>query len=93
MAGLLSLDLICSYRMRIASSSSSGAGVSVGGRPQPGDLWRLVAQPRVALFVVWCTLAGVLTSLIWQWLSWLLSDLASAQAHSQVTAFHSNIGG
>ena len=39
---------------------------------------------RVAVFVGWCTLVGILTSLVWQWLPWYLSDLADVQAHSQV---------
>jgi hypothetical protein len=79
MAGLLTLDLICSYKMRITSPASTP-----GRRSLTGEAWRLVAEPQVALLVGWCTTVGVLTALIWQWLPWFLSDLASLQAHNQV---------
>jgi len=75
MAGLLSLDLLCSWRMQINPEvKASGGG---------GDVMRLLMTPGVLVFVTWCTSVGVLTALIWQWLPWYLSDLANMQAESQ----------
>jgi hypothetical protein len=81
MVGLLLLDLVCCYRLRLTSPATAAA-TSI--RPLAADLWRLMAVPRVAVFVVWCLLVGILTSLIWQWLPWFLSELADVQAHNQV---------
>ena len=45
---------------------------------------RLLASPRVVLFVIWCTVVGIFTSLVWQWLPWYLADLADTRSEEEV---------
>ena len=38
------------------------------------------------IFVIWCILCGFLTSLIWHFLPWYLSDLATTSSAASVTS-------
>ena len=44
---------------------------------------RLLGTVRVAVFVVWCVVCGLLQSLYWNWLPWYLSDLAATSQDTQ----------
>ena len=41
------------------------------------DILSLLSQLKVVVFVFWCILCGMLTSLVWHFLPWYLSELAS----------------
>lgn len=69
MAGLTVVDLLCSMKMRITSNVKPPSLV--------GDICRLLCRPRVLVFNLWCVTAGILTSAIWNWLPWYLTDLAT----------------
>lgn len=82
MAGLLVLDLLCCQRLQLSLAATTSSPAA--SRPLAADLWRLMALPRVVVFVAWCTLVGILTALVWQWLPWFLTDLAGLRAQAQV---------
>jgi len=75
MAGLLFLDLICAWRMRIIPTAKSADGGT--------QVLRLLKTPQIIVFVVWCLIVGILTSIIWQWLPWFLWDLADTLAETE----------
>jgi len=74
MAVLMILDIACAALIKIPPverQTSVWAGVL-----------NILSQPRVAVFLVWCFGCGLLTSVIWQWLLWYLSDLATKESTS-----------
>ena len=74
MAVLMILDIACAALIKIPPverQTSVWAGVL-----------NILCQPRVAVFLVWCFGCGLLTSVIWQWLLWYLSDLATKESTS-----------
>jgi len=74
MAVLMILDIACAALIKIPPverQTSVWAGVL-----------NILRQPRVAVFLVWCFGCGLLTSVIWQWLLWYLSDLATKESTS-----------
>lgn len=76
MLGLLTFDLIiCVLKLRVKPTTKNSSG--------GGDVMRLLSSPSTVVFILWCTGVGVLTSLIWQWLPWYLSDLAGSYSESQ----------
>ena len=78
MAGLLTLDIACAALIRHPSVE------------RPKSVWAgivgLLQQPRVVVFLFWCFGCGLLTSVIWQWLLWYLSDLAAQDSNSSCDA-------
>jgi len=74
MAVLMIFDIACAALIKIPPverQTSVWAGVL-----------NILCQPRVAVFLVWCFGCGLLTSVIWQWLLWYLSDLATKESTS-----------
>jgi len=71
MAGILVLDLVAAVNIRVPDTV------------KPVSVWRnvlcLLVRPREALFVLWSLSCGILTSIIWQWHLWYLTDLASTK--------------
>ena len=69
MAGLMILDIACAALIKIPPVE------------RPTSVWagvlKILCQPRVVVFLVWSFGCGLLTSVIWQWLLWYLSDLAT----------------
>lgn len=43
------------------------------------DVGRLLFNIRIDVYLLWCISVGMCTGLIWQFLFWLIEDLASAQ--------------
>lgn len=78
MAGLLTLDIACAALIRLPPVE------------RPKSVWAgivgLLQQPRVVVFLFWCFGCGLLTSVIWQWLLWYLSDLAAQDSNSSCDA-------
>jgi len=75
LGGLLLLNLIVtSWSLKISYTNEGGMVLS--------DILRLVSQCQVLIFVAWCVVCGILTSLIWHFLPWYLSDLA-AKSHTK----------
>ena len=81
MACLMIVDIACAALIKIPPVE------------RPTSVWAgvlsIVRQPRVAVFLVWCFGCGLLTSVIWQWLLWYLSDLASKGSTSSCDASQS----
>jgi len=81
MAGLMTLDIACAALIKIPPAE------------RPNSVWAgvlsILRQPRVAVFLVWCFGCGLLTSVIWQWLLWYLSDLATKGSTSSCVASQS----
>jgi len=76
LAGLCTIDLIiCVIKLKVPPKSKTTSG--------GGDVLRLFKSPSCLMFIIWCTGIGVLTSLIWQWLPWYLSDLANIHSEAQ----------
>merc|ERR1711990_762887 len=74
MAVLMIFDIACAALIKIPPverQTSVWAGVL-----------NILCQPRVAVFLIWCFGCGLLTSVIWQWLLWYLSDLATKESTS-----------
>jgi len=75
MAALLSLDVVCACKMRLSPTVKPASGGA--------DVMRLLRTPQVIVFVLWCTVIGVLTAQLWNWLPWYLSDLADHSSEEQ----------
>jgi len=74
MGGLMVLDLLAASYIKIPEAQRSSRVW--------GEVAEQVCNPRELTFLAWCLSCGVLTSIIWQWLLWYLSDLATSTSSS-----------
>ncbi|KAJ8925091.1 hypothetical protein NQ315_001263 [Exocentrus adspersus] len=49
------------------------------------DVGRLLVDVRIVVYLIWCITVGLCTGLIWQFLFWLIEDLAKAQGCDSVS--------
>lgn len=49
------------------------------------DVSRLLVDIRIVIYLIWCISVGLCTGLIWQFLFWLIEDLAKAQGCDSVS--------
>lgn len=43
------------------------------------NVFKLLRNPSILVYLIWCITIGMCTGLVWQFLYWLLEDLAAAQ--------------
>ena len=74
LVSLLLLDLVLtSLTIKISTPQTSNIVVM--------EIVRLLSDPLVTMFVMWCVICGMLQGIYWNWLPWYLSDLASAHSN------------
>ncbi|CAG2065378.1 unnamed protein product, partial [Timema podura] len=57
------------------------------------DIWKLLKNVRVVVFMLWCVAVGLSTGLLWQFLFWHLEDLASANEGCEMRAWIKTLQG
>lgn len=76
-AGFLVLDFVASLQVKYTQKKVS-ANIC-------RDVGLLLLNVRVIIFLIWCIGVGMCTGLIWQFLFWLIEDLAGANGCSGLT--------
>ncbi|PSN34533.1 hypothetical protein C0J52_19089 [Blattella germanica] len=66
---LMILDVVISCRLECRQEISRGNFFK--------NVGRLMLEPRIAVFIMWCTFIGVTTGVLWLFLFWHLEDLVS----------------
>ncbi|KAJ8965602.1 hypothetical protein NQ317_004361 [Molorchus minor] len=76
-AAFLVLDFVVSSRLEYKQQKLSSNILR--------DVGKLLVDIRIIVYLVWCICVGMCTGLIWQFLFWLIEDLAKAQGCETVS--------
>ncbi|XP_018566691.1 major facilitator superfamily domain-containing protein 6-A [Anoplophora glabripennis] len=70
-AAFLVLDFLVSFKLEYSQKKLAANILR--------DVGRLLVDVRIIVYLIWCISVGMCTGLIWQFLFWLIEDLAKAQ--------------
>ncbi|XP_050300560.1 major facilitator superfamily domain-containing protein 6 [Anthonomus grandis grandis] len=81
----LLLDFIASTQLKYTQTKLSTNIIK--------DIGKLLLNIRIIVFLVWCICVGMCTGLIWQFLLWLVEDLANARGETRIKTLQGVIMG
>ncbi|CAG9770502.1 unnamed protein product [Ceutorhynchus assimilis] len=84
-AAFLVVDFIVSSRIQYSQSKLSTSILK--------DVGKLLLNIRIIVFLLWCICVGMCTGLVWQFLLWLVQDLATAQGQTRIKTLQGIIMG